>query len=110
MIIPRVKATCVYIHYKGETPVYVGMGTEERPFRPEHRAKYEYDGIRIVADGLPREEAKKLEKELIEKIGIENLANVGIGTTTGNYITYSVANQARFLGVKRYTAAKLLGL
>lgn len=78
MITPRPKDYYVYIHYKGLNPVYVGMGKNGRFV--EHRTsgrvrEYEWDGFRVVADGLPRQEALELERFIISEYGLDNLEN-----------------------------------
>ena len=72
MIINRPNKHYTYILYEGLTPVYVGKGTNGRML---DKRDFDYDGFRIVMDGLKRKEAFELEGLIIEEYGHNNLYN-----------------------------------
>lgn len=84
----------VYAHYRSDTgePFYIGKGTGNRAWSNEKRNphwnsivnKHGYT-VQILHDHLSEDEAYAKEKELIEYIGLDNLANVtpgGVGITS----------------------------
>ena len=68
----KLKDKYVYLHYLGFNPVYVGQGSGPRVFFPR---EYDWDGYRILAEGLSNDHALELESFLIDIIGYENLEN-----------------------------------
>lgn len=79
----------VYIHMKPSTRdiYYVGIATDpKRPYRRTKRNSYwtrVYNKygllVDIVAKDISLEEAKEMEKFLIDSIGIDNLCNITLG-------------------------------
>jgi len=79
----------VYIHMKPNTRdiYYVGIGIDpKRPYRRTKRNPYwtrTYNKyglvVDIVAKDISLEEAKEMEKFLIDSIGIDNLCNITLG-------------------------------
>jgi hypothetical protein len=82
----------VYLHKtKDGTPFYVGKGKGNRAYSTKRSSKWinfvnvigEYD-IDIAYNNLSEEDALKIEKKVIAKIGLDNLTNI----LAEGYITY----------------------
>ena len=78
--IPRPLSSYVYIHYLGDTPVYVGSGKEGRLLTNfSRRTQYDWDSYRLLADNLTPSEAKELEELVQITIDSSTLHNKMIG-------------------------------
>ena len=91
-ITPKLKDHYVYVHYKGFKPVYVGQGKNHRLWNPLNR-NHEWDGYRVLAEGLTKSEANELELLTIHSYGYENLENKKPGQYDGPRFDISKYNR-----------------
>ena len=82
----------LYIHKTKDTNevFYIGCGDKFRPSNPHNRNKYWNEVantrgwyVEVLRDDLNKEEGGRMEAELIEQYGLENLTNIRPGGYTG---------------------------
>ena len=71
-ILKKPEGHYVYVLYDGDIPVYVGKGSGPRVLG---KREFEWDGYKIVIDGLDSDQAFKIESSMIESYGIDTLYN-----------------------------------
>ena len=84
----------MYQLYSGFDVVCVGKGSGNRVLT--NRRKFDWDGWRIIAEGMTSEEAFELEALVIETYGFENLHNKlpnKEGLSKGHGGTYGFKNK-----------------
>ena len=71
-----------YVWFTGNRPIYVGKGTGDRYMQHAEKAWFHaYDVEPRLFAGLTEDEALALEATLIERFGLDNLANRDKGST-----------------------------
>ena len=71
-----------YVWFTGNRPIYVGKGTGDRYMQHAEKAWFQaYDVEPRLFAGLTENEALSLEAALIERFGLDNLANRDKGST-----------------------------
>ncbi len=102
---------CVYLHKLNDVIIYVGSGTQQRPYsksgrQDDHLSIWKQINFEIVKSNLSIENARKLEQELILKYNSEFLLNRQKKVSQGTTLDYEMLSKFLYYDEKSSTCLR----